>query len=141
MASDFPDDELETILEWNPQTEYSTENQYQGDFLECLQKNLNSESQGFSPAIWVFEHSGYNYIKKEAGRSFVDIGIDKEIGIDLKQNFRSKTQLNRLVGQVVYYLVACYSCVIIVLWGKVDQKAFDTLKHNLKQIFIFFWHP
>jgi hypothetical protein len=135
VADDFLDDVLKTILEWTPQTEYSTETKYRDDLLECLKKNLNSETKDFTSTIWGLEHSGFHYIKKEAGRGLVDIGIDNEIGIELKRNFKSKTQMNRPVGQVVDYLISGYLCVIIVLCGKTDQEAFDTLKHNLKQIF------
>ena len=49
--------------------------------------------------------------------------------------------MNRLVGQVIDYLLAGYSCVIIVLCGKVDQEAYETLKHNLTQIFHYFSGP
>jgi len=58
--------------------------------------------------------SSFNYffndlqilIKKEAGRSLAYIGIDDEIGIELNRNLKRKSQINRLVGQIVDYLGA-----------------------------------
>lgn len=135
MLDDLIENVFQTISEWTPKSEYSNETKYRDDLFKCLTKKLNSESKGYNSAIWGLEHSGYHLIKKEAGRSFADIAIDNEIGIELKRNFKNKTQIDRLVGQVVDYLVGGYSCIIIVLCGHTDQEAFDTLKHNLKQIF------
>jgi hypothetical protein len=76
------------------------------------------------------DSSRQHLIKKEAGRSLADIGIDNEIGIELKRNLKTKSQINRLVGQVVDYLGG-YSYVIIVLCGHTEQEAVDVLEHNL----------
>ena len=48
-------------------------------------------------------------------------------------NLRRKSQINRLVGQVVDYLSG-YSYVVIVLCGNTDEEAVGVLKHNLKRI-------
>ena len=135
------DDVIQTISDWTPKAEYSSERKYRDDLLECLRQNLNAEFQEYSSAIWGLEHSGCHCIQKEAGRSLADIGIDNEIGIELKRNFKSKTQMNRLVGQVIDHLFGGYFCVIIVLCGRTDQEAFDTLKHNLQKIFSSFSAP
>ncbi|PVX26317.1 MAG: hypothetical protein CW691_01740 [Candidatus Bathyarchaeum sp.] len=131
---------LQTVADWNPKEKYSTEREYRDDLLDFLQKNLNSESNTFSSAIWGLEHSGYHCIKKEAGRSLADIGIDDEVGIELKRNLKRKGQINRLVGQVVDYLSG-YSCVIIVLCGDAEQEAVSILKYNLKKILKSFSSP
>ncbi len=127
------DDVIQTISDWNPKANYSTENKYRDDLLEFLRENLNSGSSAFSSAIWGLNHSGNHLIKKEAGRSLVDIGIDDEIGIELKRNLKRKSQINRLVGQVVDYLGG-YLHVIIVLCGLTEPEAVDALKHNLTRI-------
>ena len=132
MGSLF-DDVLQTISDWNPNAEYSTESKYRNDLLAFLRENLNSGSDAFSSPIWGLNHSGHHFIKKEARRSLTDIGIDDEIGIELKRNLKRKSQINRLVSQVVDYLSE-YSCVIIVLCGHAEQEAVDVLKHNLKRI-------
>ena len=132
MGSLF-DDVLQTISDWNPKAEYSTESKYRNDLLAFLRENLNSGSDAFSSTIWGLNHSGHHFIKKEARRSLTDIGIDDEIGIELKRNLKRKSQINRLVGQVVDYLSE-YSCVIIVLCGHAEQEVVDVLKHNLKRI-------
>ena len=122
------------------QRHHSTESKYRDDLLIFLRKNLNSESETFSSAIWGLDYSGNHFIKKEAGRSLADIGIDDEIGIELKLNLKRKSQINRLVGQVVDYLNR-YSYVIIVLCGHAAQEDVDVLKHNLKKILKSFSSP
>lgn len=128
------DNVLQAIKEWNPQTGYSTERKYRDDLLAFLHEELNgSGGNVFSSPIWGFDHSGHHFIKKEAGRGLADIGIDDEIGIELKLNLKQKSQINRLVGQVVDYLSA-YSYVIIVLCGHPKREAVGVLKYNLKRI-------
>ncbi len=51
MGSLF-DDVLQTISDWNPKAEYSTENKYRNDLLSFLRENLNSGSDAFSSPIW-----------------------------------------------------------------------------------------
>ena len=128
------DNVLQIIKDWNPKAKYSTESKYRDDLIRCLRKNLNHPGNCvFDSPIWGFDSSGQHLIKKEAGRSLADIAIDDEIGIELKLNLKRKSQINRLVGQVVDYLSA-YSYVIIVLCGHAEQEAVGVLKHNLKRI-------
>jgi hypothetical protein len=125
---------IKTINDWTPKAKYSTEKKYRDDLLEFLQKNLNNcESGVTSSPIWGFDPWMHHLIKKEAGRSLADIGIDDEIGIELKRNLKRKSQINRLVGQIVDYLSG-YSYVIIVLCGQTDKKAANILKYNLRRI-------
>jgi hypothetical protein len=131
---------LKTISNWNPKANYSTERKYRDDLLEFLRKNINPEPLPPCSTIWGLDHSGYHFIKKEAGRSLADIGIDNEIGIELKRNLHCKSQINRLVGQVVDYLGG-YSSVIIVLCGTATPVSVDILKHNLKKILKSFSSP
>lgn len=134
MESSLFDNVLQTIDDWNPKAEYLTESKYREDLLKFLRKKLNhSENDGYTSPIWGFDSSRHHFLKKEAGRSLADIGIDDEIGIELKRNLKRKSQTTRLIGQVVDYLNE-YSCVIIVLCGPSEQVAVDVLKHNLKRI-------
>ena len=133
MSSLF-DEVLQAINDWNPKAEHSTERKYRDDLLTFLQKILNNSGNGvFCSPIWGFDSSMHHFIKKEAGRSLADIGIDDEVGIELKRNLKRKSQINRLVGQIVDYLNG-YSYVIIVLCGHTDQEAADILKYNLRRI-------
>lgn len=136
---EFYYDVLHAISIWEPKSEYTTELKYRNDLITFLRETLNAEASA-SSAIWGFEHSGYHFIKKEDGRSLADIGIDDEIGIELKRNLKQKTQINRLVGQVVDFLNS-YSFVIVVLCGKVEPEAVAVLKYNLKQILRSFSSP
>ena len=82
---------LQTIKDWNPQAEYSTESKYRDDLLAFLRKKLNRSGSGaFSSPIWGFDSSGQHFIKKEAGRSLADIAIDDEIGIELAESKTKK---------------------------------------------------
>ena len=81
---DLFEDVLQTISDWNLRVEYFTYSKYRDELIAVLRKKLNhSGSAAFSSAIWVLYHSGYHFIKKKAGRSLADIGIDDEIGIEL----------------------------------------------------------
>jgi hypothetical protein len=134
VAGSLFDDVLQTIKDWTPKAEYSNERKYRDDLLAFLRKSLNySGSDVVSSRIWGFDSSRHHFIKKEAGRSLADIGIDDEIGIELKRNLKRKSQINRLVGQIVDYLSG-YSYVIIVLCGHAEQDSVDVLKHNLRRI-------
>jgi len=127
-------DILQIIKDWNPKAKYSTESKYRDDLIRCLRKNLNHPGNCvFDSPIWGSDSSRQHLIKKEAGRSLADIGIDNEIGIELKRNLKTKSQINRLVGQVVDYLGG-YFYVIIVLCGHTEQEAVDVLEHNLRRI-------
>ncbi|MCW4016497.1 MAG: hypothetical protein NWF06_09020 [Candidatus Bathyarchaeota archaeon] len=133
MVETLFNDVLHTVSTWNPKAEYLTERKYRDDLLEFLQEQLNSDSTPYSSAIWGLDPLSHHFVKKEAGRSLADIAIDNEIGIELKRNLKHKSQINRLVGQVVDYLNA-YSCVIIVLCGRTEREAVSILKYNLKTI-------
>jgi hypothetical protein len=75
------DEVLQAINDWNPKAAYSTENKYRDDLLAFLRKSLDpSGSSVYYSPIWGFDSSRHHLIKKEAGRSLVDIGIDDEIG-------------------------------------------------------------
>lgn len=88
---EFYYDVLHAISIWEPKSEYTTELKYRNDLITFLRETLNAEASA-SSAIWGFEHSGYHFIKKEDGRSLADIGIDDEIGIELKRNLKQKTR-------------------------------------------------
>ena len=92
MVGEFNYDVLHAISIWEPKSEYTTELKYRNDLVTFLRKTLNAEASA-SSAIWGFEHSGYHFIKKGAGRSLADIGIDDEIGVELKRNLKQKTQI------------------------------------------------
>ena len=125
---------LQTINDWNPQNKYSGERKYRDDLLAFLRQELNhSGGSEFSSLIWSSDYSGPHFIKKEAGRGLADIGIDDEIGIELKLNLRGKSQINRLVGQVVDYLSA-YSFAVIVLCGSTGDEVVGVLRYSLKRI-------
>jgi hypothetical protein len=135
MIDSFFDVVLQAVKEWNPKAEYTTENKYRDDLLKFLREKLNHSGSGiFSSTIWSSYSSGQHHlIKKEAGRSLADIGIDNKIGIELKLNLRTKSQVDRLFGQVGNYLDG-YPYIIIVLCGHTNQEKIEDLKYMLRKI-------
>lgn len=56
-------------------------------------------------------------IRVESGRYLADVGIDEKIGIELKRNLRSQSQLDRLIGQIIRFMRS-YDYITVVLWGR-----------------------
>ena len=101
---DYVKDKIEH--EWQPDWNMKEERQYRDDLLTFLNKSLKKNHR----------------IKSEDGRGLADIGIDDEIGIELKLNLEGKSEVDRLLGQMVRYVLGkkSYDKVIIVLLGKVS---------------------
>jgi len=120
---------LQSIKEWTPKGQYSTEAKYRDDLLRYLRERFKpSESVG--SYILGLGSSEQHTIKKEAGRHRIDIAIDNKIGIELKLNLKHQKDSDRLVGQIERFLDE-YSHLIIVLCGYVEQEKIDDLKHSL----------
>jgi len=75
------------------------------------------------------EHS----IRKEKGGSRADIGIDRNIGIELKHNLKLKNEVNRLFGQIDDQLKE-YNEIIIVLCGKTSLEHLDLLREKVREM-------
>ena len=115
---------LGIIEDWNPK-QLKSEAQYRDELLGLLREKLNqSDPLGFSK-----QHS----IRKESGRHLADIGIDGEIGIELKHNLNTKAKVDRLYGQIDDYLKG-YDSMIIVLCGKTSEEQLDYLREKVRSI-------
>lgn len=121
------DDTISIIKNWTPEKEYSNEISYRDDLLEILRDELN---QIDNP---MFGRQNRVSVKKEDGRSLCDIGINRQIGIELKKDVKSKSQVDRLVGQI-HGFKKDYHDLIIVLVGKIDKEGLEDLKDRISDL-------
>ncbi len=107
-------DEAHSLIKsWKP-TKHSREIQYRDDLFAYLTRELRSDNSIFG--------RGQVHILKEAGRSLADIAINRAVGIELKLNLKSKSEVDRLRGQVEGHAKEYGEGVIIVLCGKTDDS-------------------
>jgi len=111
------------VKKWTPRKEYRSETGYRDDLIVFIRKELKRES------IWGPPER--HKIQKESGRHLADIGINNQIGIELKRNLKSKGELNRLVGQIEDYKES-YRYIIIVLCGNTDADKLDALRYKYR---------
>jgi hypothetical protein len=91
--------------------------------MDFLQENLNRANNFFFRNV---------LIKKEDSRGLCDIAVgNRAVGIELKKDLNSKSQINRLQGQIDDYKEDYQEGVIVVLVGKVDKYVENDLRHKL----------
>lgn len=118
------DDTIQIIMRWTPKQKYSNENQYRAELIDVLRKRLTENVNPFGPPRRV-------NITKEDGRGLCDIAIDRKIGIELKKDLKSKSQIDRLIGQITEY-ETYYRSLIILLVGNTDKNSLDEFKYRVK---------
>lgn len=99
------------IKEWQPKQSYNSENEYRED----LFKFLSEKAKKYPP-------------QKEAGRHLADIGLGGRVGIELKKDFHSKAEADRLIGQLTTFLGDYRYGVIAVFCGKTDLNTLNYVK-------------
>ena len=114
------------VEKWVPKKQYCSEEGYRNDLYNYLRKKLSSEG---TDMLGLGLGAKRHVIKKEVGRHLADIGIDDEIGIELKLNFKRQSQKDRLVGQIKRFLKS-YRYVIVVLCGEIDEGKVDELQQD-----------
>ncbi len=116
---------VDLINHWSPQQEYSNELKYRDDLMDFLYEKLNKCGD-------ILSGNRNVKLKKEASRSLCDIGVgNQQVGIELKKDLKSKSQINRLQGQIEDYEDDYKEGVIVVLVGKMDKYVENDLKHKL----------
>jgi hypothetical protein len=121
------DECLDLVRKWKPRNEYPNELKYRDDLMDFLHINLNQSNNLFSGRRNV-------KIKKEASRSLCDVGIgNSQVGIELKKDLKTKSQINRLQGQIEDYEDDYNEGVIVVLVGKIDKFVENDLLHKLNK--------
>lgn len=119
-------DECITLInEWKPKQKYPNELKYRDDLMSFLYEKFNNSNNFFSGNRNVL-------VKKEDGRGLCDIAIgNRLVGIELKKDLKSKTQINRLQGQIEDYEDDYSEGVIVVLVGNTDVYVENDLRHKL----------
>jgi DNA polymerase/3'-5' exonuclease PolX len=115
---------LDLVESWEPKEKYPNEDKYRNDLMAFLREELNKPSLLSAPQALK--------IRKESGRALADIAINEKIGIELKKDLKTQSQVDRLVGQIRRYKKG-YEDVIIVLVGKTSDEALDELKEAIRE--------
>ncbi|GEM_PF-1422432 len=125
------DECIDIIKQWQPKKAYSRELQYRDDLRDFLYENLNNPNR--RSGLWggsIFNETERGLVKKEDGRGLCDIAIgEKKVGIELKKDIKSKSQIDRLYGQIIRYKKEYTEGIIIVLVGKVNKYTEEEIRH------------
>lgn len=119
-------DTIDIINRWNPKESYPTEPKYRDDLMNYMRKCYSNNQSPFSPQKRIS-------VRKEAGRGYCDIAVDRRIGVELKKDLSKKSQINRLIGQIVDYKRE-YDDIIIVLIGNTSLDALDGLNDSIEDL-------
>ena len=102
---------MDIINDWEPDDDsFTDEKDYQDDLISFLREELNEKQQmtiGTQKRIKV---------QSESGRHLCDIGVDEEIGIELKKDLKL-SEVDRLKGQIDRFKKQ-YKDLIIVVVGE-----------------------
>ncbi len=122
------EDSIRTIRSWKPTQKYGDEGKYQKELIDILKKELNERQDPYS-----LGQKKRITISSEAGRGLCDIGINRQIGIELKKDLKKKAQIDRLAGQIMEFKKD-YQDLIIVLVGDTDKDKLDLLKDKMSDL-------
>ena len=109
---------------WQPNWNMKDERQYTDDLKDFLYKHLKST----------------HVIGPLNGGAGADIRIDRKIGMELKLDLHSKSEINRLTGQIQDYLEV-YNQVIVLLLGKVSPSVVSVVRHNMQKLLKSYEEP
>ena len=121
------EDTISIIKNWTPEKQYSDEKGYHDDLIDVIREEINQVNNT------IFGRQNRVSVTKENGRSLCDIGINREIGIELKKDLNSKSKVDRLVGQIQGFKKD-YQDLIIVLVGKTDKESLEGIKDRISDL-------
>jgi len=127
MLGGLFEDTIRIVKRWKPK-KFSNEKEYTNDLVDFLRYEFKGNHNSFEIGI-----QRRISVTKEDGRGLCDIAINKKIGIELKKDLKSKSEINRLVGQTVGYKKD-YQDVIIVLVGDTKEDALELLKDDISEL-------
>lgn len=82
--------------------------------------------------LWLSQKVHHHAVKKEAGGSRADIGIGNRVAIELKYEFASTGQIDKLFSQITRHIDWFDEGVVCVLCGDYDQAALNELKVRIR---------
>ena len=104
------------VESWIPEKSYQHEKRFQKDLYNYLQAELD---QGDALMAGGQQH----VVEREHGRSYADIAVDGEVGIELKRDL-SNSQTKKLRGQIETHRQE-YPYVIVCACGVDDQDGWQ----------------
>jgi hypothetical protein len=128
LGSDLFDEVLQLVKTWEPKKRYRDHRGYRDDLLEFLREKLNA------PRPYLLVPRGRVEVQKETGRGFCDIAVAKSVGIELKKDFTSKSEVDRLVGQLDKYRSEYPSGLIVVLVGNTDRNCYEDVMARVRRM-------
>lgn len=121
------DEVFEIITQWKPQKKYPNELKYRDDLMNFIHNKLNNSGN-------ILFGSRNVLVRKEDGRGLCDIAVgNRKVGIELKKDLKSKSQINRLQGQIDDYEEEYEEGVIVVLVGNVNKYVEEELRYRLQK--------
>jgi len=129
MFESLFDECIDVINDWKPKQKYPKETDYRNDLMNFLLDELEEQSSGID-----FGAPENIKVTKEDGRGLCDIAVGhKQVGIELKKDLKSKSQMNRLQGQMDDYEDDYEEGVIVVLVGDVSKGVVSELRYKLQR--------
>jgi hypothetical protein len=129
MADRLFEDTIGIINRWKPSKRYRTENRYRDELMQVLREEFDNRKSNFS-----FSSTLKIIVRKETGKEFSDIAINRRrIGIELKKDLNTNSQVNTLSGQLIGYKKE-YDDIIVVLVGKTDREKLEYCKEKLSAL-------
>jgi hypothetical protein len=104
------------VESWIPEKSYQHEKRFQKDLYQYLQTELD-QGGGFMGG------GQQHVVEREHGRSYADIAVDGEVGIELKRDL-SNSQTKKLRGQIETHRQE-YPYVIVCACGVDDQDGWQ----------------
>ncbi|MEM3416190.1 MAG: hypothetical protein QW719_02530 [Candidatus Micrarchaeaceae archaeon] len=101
------------VKEWKPKQQYNSEAGYKEDLFQYLSSKATK-----------------NLPQKETGRHLADIGLSDKVGIEVKYGFHSKSEGDRLIGQLTSFLKDYKFGVIVVFCGSTDINTLNYVKEQ-----------
>ena len=126
MFNIVTDDTKDIITQWTPKMQYENENQYRDDLLSYLNENFSSKYR-------LYNLRGEVHISKETGEYSPYIEINKNIGIELKKDLDKKSEVDRLIVQLVGFKRE-YSDILVVLVGMTNRESLEKLKMRIRDL-------
>lgn len=125
-----PAEKVDRLLEkWEPERECKTEKQFEKSLAEFLRKEC--------PKYKVQQQYG-------VGRDKIDIVVQDKVAIEIKNKFKTKSEFQRLIGQIEYYSKN-FEKLFIVICGDADHdllrevKKYVETKNDWEEVIKVYW--
>jgi hypothetical protein len=119
---------LRIVRAWKPKGRYGSEDGYRNDLKDFLRAELNR------PSALTIGPQRRIKVTSESGRHLCDIAVDEKIGIELKKDFRTIAEVDRLIGQLHRFNPQYPNGLIVVLVGNTGEDAREELMSRVNRV-------